>query len=460
MMMKFWNYRHVVFLLGGLLLLGVIVPGSGGEEKKKKIATDKKGPVLRGISPMVIEVERGAPKKYVPFTLADLSEREKKKVTKDTILVLANKEKVPAQLHLDAINKFEDLLTKRGDSLRDKPGAVVVQRVPMNTALFAKQARATAGLRRDPKAVAIPTIAQMESRHEAKVKAAKFSFKGKDVPGPTAVLMPVSTVKSFEDHLGDSHLNTTVKANLTLKGDSFGVSASAEARAAVSVLGHTTDVLVASASLTAPRTGGLKAKLKATILGVDQLVLDQSEPAAFTKQGNFTRTLPDVLHVSYNFTLLFIPLHAELGVRGSVNVPYYVSLLPGSTEVLFIPEVKSNLYADLALGAVVDHFGVRLGAVAGVEAQLILLNSKLVLHSQLEQRSDEKGVYVKEAYDSRNVLDSLSGKVVFYVEVDWILGKYRKEQEFMKYTGFHHDVTPFYGSLTRYLQPPLLSPKN
>jgi hypothetical protein len=459
--MKNWNGK-LLLLASGLVLLAFIVPGSA-QEKKRTDPPVAKGPALRAVSPKLIEIDKGKARAFVPIEMKELIDPvTKKPATKETRLRLHSGEMVPAPRHLAALNQFEEKLVKKGFSLRDKPGTYLVQSVAVDHELLKKQSKAREGVvvkKGSARLQALAASAEtLRHEHAEREKAAKKLGKAViDVGGP--LLQPVSTVKTHEDHFGDpSTFGASFKTQLTLKGDTLGTSLAAEGRATGSILGQSKDLLLATASVTTPRSGGLSAKVKVTVLGVDQLVLDKSEPAGWSKSGEFNRTLPDNLRVKYPFELLFIPMSAEVGITGSADLKYFVGLLPGSSTGWMIAEVKSQVYVQFAFDGTVEIFGHDLGAKAGVDAEMTLFDNKLVLAAGIDQGSDAKGKFVKDWYTSRDDLKALAGKLSVFLEVDFF-GTHRYAQGFWDFGGFHTVITPFDGGETRYLQPPARSPR-
>ena len=98
----------------------------------------------------------------------------------------------------------------------------------------------------------------------------------------------MTITKSFDEPLGDSTFGADVKGSVTLTGAPKR-SLVIQGAATGSILGETETLLSATANLTAPQTGNLTAQVKVTILGVDDTLLNQSEPSTYSKTDTFTR---------------------------------------------------------------------------------------------------------------------------------------------------------------------------
>lgn len=479
--MKNWNPLRVGMIATGLLLVAVVLPGLAQDDKKtrlkpgvgKKIDPDfeplKKTPLGKGalakakIDANQIIAHKRPPKKFIPFTRKDLKDpKTGKQPAPGAVLTLGNGRKVTEEKYLKAINKVEEWSVKRGVSLRDPEKRVTIQELAVDKNRLQIQAKALSGTlaKADPKATLHTSPKLLEQEHAAAAKTAKLAFgiKGplKDIGG--IPLQPVSTVRTFDKSVGSSNFGGSVKAQLTMKGDAFGVSISAEGRATGSLLGHSKDLVLASASVTAPRSGGLNAKFKVSTLGIDQIVLDKTEPSSWTKTDTFSRSLPDALRVEHNFFIGPVPVSVEVGIKGSAKMPYFVGLHPGSSTAWMIPEITSSVYAQAAVDAEVDLFLIEAGVEAGVEVQMTLLDNKLVVAGGIDQGKDSKGTFVKEWYTSRNDLKALAGRLLAYVQFDVSflgvpIGSKRFDHVFWSFGGFNSVLTPFSGGETRYLQP-------
>jgi hypothetical protein len=466
------NCKQVVVLVsGGIVLLAFMLPGIAQDRRSAQprlvanpaapTATGK-GPLLKAkVNPKLMVAHKLPAKKFVAFTMKDLADpKTGKPPAANATLTLRTGRKVAAQKYLTALNHLEQQLNAWGYSLHDKPGRVTIGEMAINKAKLttpAKMVRAAKPADARSQALATsPKLLQQEFAAASKTVApaaiaGKAGIAGGGIVG---VLEPVSAVKNFEDSWGDpSIFGASVKANLTLKGDQNSTGISGEARATGSVLGNSEDLLLATADLNAPRSGGMSAKIKVTTLGTDQVVLDHSEAAGWSKTDSFSRSLPDSLRVEYDFTIGPIPVNAQVGVKGNVTIPYFIGLLPGSSTGWMIPEVQSSVYAQAAVGLDLADTGV----LAGVDAELTLLHNKLTVAGGVDQGVDSKGTFVKYWDTSRDDVTALAGKLIIFAEAE-VLGHaiHRFDSVLWEFAGIQHTVTPFSDGATLYLQPPRL----
>jgi hypothetical protein len=476
--MKYGSWKRLVLLLSGLVLLTFMDPGMAQNQTKTRSKSAVNpvtqgaagtGTLLKAKSNPEIVAHKLSQVKYVPFTLNELKDpKTGQPPTATTVLTLRNGKNVTADKYLAAINDLEKKLNTWGYSLRGTQEKVTIQQVNYNKAKLqheaAKPLPFIKGDARTQSLMTSPKLLQQE--HVAAVKAYKATPKAssdstakagsrvlKVPPGSIAqLLQPVTITKNFDDSWGDTSIFAAeVNGSLTFKGAQDSAGVSGQARATCSILGNTENLLLATADLSAPRTGNLIAKVKITTLGVDQVVLDQTQSGDWTKTDTFTRSLPDSFKVQYNTSIGPVPITATIGAKGSVSVPYFVGLLPVQAMGWMIPNVQSSVYAQAGIGVEYDDTG----AVAGVEANLTLLNNKLVLFGGASEGTDTKGTFLKYSIASRDDVTALAGSVNAFVEAE-VLGHGVRifNDELFSFSGIQRTFTPLSGGDMVYLQRP------
>lgn len=477
--------KLLVLLVGALVLLTFMEPGIAQIQKKtrSKPAVNPvgqgpagKGPLLKAkVNPKLIVTHKRTPVKYVPFTLRELKDPKTGKApAATTVLTLRNGKKVPAEKYLTAINDLEKKLNTWGYSLRGAQQKATLQQLNYNKPKLEQQAKKPLLLMKaDARAQSLMTSPKLlQQEHAAAVRAFKATGKstltspakstanftsqalqpGPGVGGIAQKLQPVTVTKSFDESWGDSSIFAAdVNGSLTFKGTQDSASVSGQARATCSILGNTENLVLATADLTAPRTGSLNAKVKVTTLGVDQVVVDQSQSADWTKTDTFTRSLPDSFKVQYNTAIGPVPITATIGAKGSISIPYFVGLLPAQATGWMIPDVQSSVYGQAGIGIEYDDTGV----VAGIAANLTLLNNKLVLFGGASQGSDTKGKFLKYSMITRDDVTALAGSLSAFIEAEVFgYGVKLYNQELFSFSGIKRTFTPLSGGQTVYLQPP------
>lgn len=461
-------FKGFALLATGFVLVALVLPGMAQDRRKNLLddgdePTPKLGktvlPTKKKLAGKVIEGRFNAKpqitvngKAPLPFKAFTLEEVFPKGTAPDAKIKHANGAVVPAGKVIAALNKTEQWLAAKGYTLRGK-GTVLLQRHTLDTAKLKAPALLQAQ-RLSPREEAImksPAVLQTEHAEAVKALATNLNL-GPKIDVVADLFQPITTVRNYDESYGSSLFGASAKGNLTLRGDGKGVSLSAEGRAAVSIFGQSLNLLQATASVTAPRSGGLGAKLKVTTLGIDQVVLDETKPASWNKTGEFSKSLPDSFRVEHNFSIGPIPVSVEVGARASVKVPYYVGLLPGHAMAWIIPEVKSSAYAQAAVDVEVEIFGIEAGAEAGVELNLTLLDDRLTIFGSVKQGQDAKGKFIEDNFISRNDLHALKGRVLVYVELRAGSLSKRFDDEVFSFGGINHISTPFAGGQKRYLQ--------
>lgn len=467
-------------------------------------------PLKAKLSADQVIVHKQAAVPYVPFTLADLKDPKSGKApTETTVLKLPNGKEVPAGTYLKAINDLEQKFNNLGYSLKSTQEKVTIQELAYNKPQLTQEAQAVKAFKPvSAKAQALATSpASLQQEYETEVKALKatttsakaatteepegakgakgakgagrtkkseaakaaaatdkagestttstksaMAGKGAAGLGIDRPMQPFSTTKSFDNKWGDpSIFGAEVSGSLTFKGDANSAALSGAAKATGSVLGNSEDLAVATADLNAPRTGNLTANVKITVLGVDQVVLNESQSVNFNKQDTYSRSLPDSFKVEYQFYIGPIPIHAVVGVKGSVTLPYYVAMLPGSSVAWMIPTVQGSVYAQAGIGIDYEDTGV----VVGVETDLTLLSNKLTLAGGASEGTDTTGPFVNYWLTSRDDLTALKGALSVYVKIE-VYGHtvHTFSEDFFTYTnGITGTYTPVDGGEKVYLHP-------
>ena len=432
--------RLLACCVAGLAAVALVVPA---------IADNANRAVKAKISPNQIIAIKKAPQAYRPYKLADLKDpKTGKPPAPGTVITLRNGRKVTIERHIAAVNALEKKLNTHGYSLRDKQRKVTVGRLANDKAKLAAQARPIAGVKPDAKMLAILNSPDVLTRQFTQAK-----LTGIKLPPVTAgtQLQPITIRKSYAPGFGDpSIFGASFKGNLTMKGGVDGVSFSTDAKATVSVLGQSADVLVATADFNAPRTGNLTGKVKVEGLGVNLHNFDKTQATTWRHTGTFSKALPDKLKVEKSFSILGIPMSAELGLKGSVKVQYFANVSPASATAWMIPEVNASAYAQLS---VLDIEILDSGLEVGVEGRLTLLNDKFTVAGGVDVGSDSKGTFVKEWHTSRNDVNALSGDLRAYISVQ-VFGEevYRPDHVFFDFNGIRRVDNPFSGGDTHYLK--------
>jgi hypothetical protein len=488
--MKYRKRRLLALLVGGMLLLAFMIPGMAEEQKKSKGKSDSataaansaaiSAPLKAKSNPKVIANKR-APIEGTPYKPSDFTDPNTgKPATATTVLTLPTGRKVRADKYVAAINRFEKSMNAWGWSLRGTERKVTLERLDFTKAKREQEAKKplafTKGDARAQSLMNSPKEAQKE--YAAAVKAFKAESKStakvtsksttrstakttsrvaKLPPGAGSIaqfLQPVTVTKKFDDSWGDkSVFAADVNASLTFTGTQTSAAVSGQAGATCSILGNTETLLLATADITAPRTGSLSANVKVTTLGVDQVVLSQSQSGEWTKTDTFSRSLPDSFKVQYNTSIGPIPITAAVGAKGSVSVPYFVGVVPGQAMGWMIPNVQSSVYAQAGIGIEYDDTGF----VAGAELDLTLLNNKLVLFASAKQGTDAKGTFLNYSLVSRDDVKALAGSLNFVINAE-VLGHGVTvfSKEIFNFAGIQRTFTPLSGGETVYLHRPEL----
>jgi hypothetical protein len=440
--------------------LGLLLAASAAESKKEKAAkpeakteqaakasnsTQIAAPLTAKVSSKLIVNHKLTPKTFVSFKLADLAPNSGQAPAATAMLTLKNGKQVEAQKYLTSINALEKKLNAWGYSLRGPAEKVVISELDFGKEKLTEEAKVKLPLvKGDARAQSLLTSPKvLEQEHAAAVKAlkpaakttakttAKESAKASKtanavVRGPgvgngaTGVgvlrgFKPFTFTKSFDEKIGStSTFGADVNTSLTFKDDGSSATLNAVGRATGSVLGITKDLVVATVDLAAPQTGNLTANVKVTVLGDDIVVLNESQAASYSKNGTFSRSLPNSLQVQVNVPVGPFSVVLIAGVQGSISMPYFVGLTPLSAQGWMIPKVTSSVYAQAAFGLDVDDTGV----IAGVEVNLTLLNNNLILAGGASQGADSTGTFVNYWVVSEDTLTALSGKLSVFVAAE------------------------------------------
>ncbi|HZZ27434.1 MAG TPA: hypothetical protein VFE46_05445 [Pirellulales bacterium] len=276
---------------------------------------------------------------------------------------------------------------------------------------------------------------------------------GKVPPGEVGPVLgtvqPYTVTKTYNGSWGDNSIfGVGVNCSLSLSASGTGASMTGSAKATGSIFGNAEDLAVATASLNAPTSGVLTANLKVTVLGVDEVAYNASQSVNFDKSDTYSKSLPDSLKVSYNFSICGIPITAVVGAKGSISMPYYIAETPGDTIAYIIPDVQSSVYAQVGIGGEWDNIG---GSV-GVEVNLTLLNNKLTLAGGGSEGTDTTGTFLQYWLTSRDDLDALAGTVDVYLNIDLGIWSHTYDEPFYNYTtGFIKTFTPVAADGKQYL---------
>ena len=416
--------------MGATLLLSAwIIQGLAAEPKKdagasKSAATFKptnataaqlKAKLKAKIDPKLVVVHKRTPIKYVPFKLTDFKDKNGKVPTANESVTLPNGTKSTWGKYLVAMNKFEKEANAVGYTLRGSGKTYKVQELTVNkTKLAADAKKKLRVVKESAKAKSLPASPKAaRAEFQKSVKASK-AIKLIKPPGVGVQLKPVTVTKSFDEPLGDSTFGADVKGSMTFTGAPKSASLVIQGAATGSILGETETLLSATANLTAPQTGNLTAQVKVTILGVDDTLLNQSEPSTYSKTDTFSATLPDLFKVQWNTVILVIPVTADIGVKGSISMPYFVGLSPLQAQGYMIPDVQGAVYAQAGLGAE----AVGTGFIVGVEGDFTLVNNKLTVYGSGGMVTDSKGTALSYSIISRDDLTALQGSLSLVLQAE------------------------------------------
>ena len=226
-------------------------------------------------------------------------------------------------------------------------------------------------------------------------------------------------------------------------------SLSGLAKATGTVFGHSKDLAVATANLAAPRSGNLTANLKVTVLGSDQVVVNESEAVSFNKNDTFSKSLPDSFKVSATVPIIGpLSVDVTLGVKGSISMPYFLANTPGESIGYVIPDVQASVYGEAAVGIGNDD----IGALVGVKGELNLLNNKLTLLGSASQGTDNQGIFVNYSTTSEDQLTAVSGHVYAFAGINF-LGEHELDEDIFNLTGIAAVFTPIEAGEKVYLKP-------
>ena len=468
--MKIATFNRLAPLVGIALLFALMIHGTAAEPKKTATAP-KTGatpaaattaPLKAKSNPKVVVLLKRPPiATLVPFKLEDFKDKNGKVPTANETTTLANGTTTTWGKYVAALNKAEANFNKFGITLHGNSETLKVQQLNYNAPKLEQQAKKKLVVAKlDARAQSLLTSPKvLQDEYNKAAAAYKVSAKAVKVP-PGAinqVLQPAIVTKSFDDSFGDaSTFAVDVNGSLTFTGAQSSAAVAAQAQANASIFGNTETLAQATANITAPRSGNMTAQVKVTILGIDDTVLDQSQAVTFSKTDTFTRSLPDSFKVTYNTTIFFIPVSATVGAKGSITVPYFVSVVPGQAMGWMIPEVDSSVYGQAGIGAEEDDTGI----VAGVEVDLILLNNKLTLFGSASQGTDTKGTFLSYSIISRNDMTALKGSISLFleVEINLIVKKVSKKftEDLFSFGGLGGTTNPLSGGDKVYLGPPVL----
>ena len=143
--------------------------------------------------------------------------------------------------------------------------------------------------------------------------------------------------------------------------------------------------------------------------------MQNSDTKPWTKNGTYQQSIPNTFNVNVTVPLGPIPLSVGVGVQGSFNLPYDVSLLPGSSMLSFTPHVDCEVFAQAGIGGSIGP----LGAEAGVDVAFTLVNDTLLVAAKVDQGSDAKGHFITEMYTVSDNVTALKGHVDVFLDVQF-----------------------------------------
>jgi len=426
--MKDGNLKRLTPLLVATLLSGWIIYGMAAEPKKANTdesaatftptnatAAQLNAKLKAKVDPKLVVVNKRTPIKFVPFALTDFKDKNGKVPTANESVTLPNGTKSTWGKYLVAINKVEKEANPVGYTLRGSGKKFKAQELAVNkTKLEADTKKKLRVVEEGAKAKSLPASPKAaEKEFEKSVKASK-AIKIIAPPGIGVKLGPVTVTKSFDEPLGDSNFGADVQGSMTFTGAANSASLVIQGQTTGSILGETETLLSATGTLTAPQTGNLTAQVKITILGVDDTILNQSEPSTYSKSDTFSATLPDVFKVQWNTVIVVIPVTADIGVKGSISMPYFVGISPLQAQGYMIPDVQGAVYAQAGLGAE----AVGTGLIVGVEGDFTLVNNKLTVYGSGGMVTDSKGTALSYSIISRDDLTALQGSLSLVIQAE------------------------------------------
>jgi hypothetical protein len=430
--------------------------------------------------------------KYTPFTYADLKDPKSGRIPTPTDLVTAtNGKQIVASKYLAALNNFEQQLTASGYTLRSaKP--VTVQALKYNKEIYTQQvaaAKSLPAITAKAKAVSLASVQQkyqtaLNASKAAPAKAATTENEGtkgakgakgsagsagtgtagtkseksaiaRIPPGEVAPIFrgyqPFTTTKSFDKPFGDpSYLYADFNASITFTGDANSASLSAVATAKGAILGDSETLAQATASLSAPKTGNLTANLKITVLGTDEVVVNETKQVSFNQESTYSKSLPDSWKITGNVPIFDgLSVDFTLGVKGSISMPYELSDVPGESIGFVNPDIQASVYGEVGIGVGDDD----LGASVGIGGQLTLINNKLMILGTAANGTDSKGPFLNYELTSSDSLTAFSGRVFGFAKVCLpVVGCGEEDSDILNFSRLVASFTPIEAGEQVYLK--------
>ena len=364
-------------------------------------------PQVRGQAAVTLPRERGRipagrvvvnRRQPIPFRKFEMRDpKTGQAIPPNSTITLRSGRKVTAAQYFGAINELEQKLCAIGYSLRNPQTKSIIQRLNVDQAKLQEQKR----------------------RLAARSSAPSVTAVGSDVRvPPKGERTQINTVNSWSARLGDPEiLAVFLDAKVQLTGSPTITKVDAEANAGCDIFGSHNNVLRGTVALATPKTGAMNTRVNLSAFGVSFFDLDKNTTANFMKEERLSSG-PWKKSIEYNFTLEGIPVSVELGASFTIGANYKIDLRPTNATAILAPSVRSSAFLQAAVDLEAD-FGIAvIGAEAGAEGKIILLNDDMTLQGQLSIDLDPSGKpFFFERYFGVNNLEALSGSLEVYVEV-------------------------------------------
>ena len=360
-----------------------------------------------------IVVNRRTPKiKYEPFALVDPITG--KPVGCDSLLPpLRNGKRLTACQYWKEMDRWEQQLTELGYTLRPSPGLtpgtfnkIPLQQIPTNTAKLDAQSRTFSAAMVPNLIFQRPNVAQALLQQKALLTIDPGIL---GAVGATLRPLTLKEVKPYNFNFGDpSVVSVFLNGNLELDGTSTSTAFDAEGVAGGSLFGQSFNALQLSGKLNAPQKGQLSLTITASVLGQNIYNVSQTGASSLSKSDLISKSLDE--STSVNFTILFIPMTAKIGVQGTAGLSYGVTVAPVKAAGNIVPAITTNAYGQVSADA-----GI---ASAGISAKLVVLNltGNLVGDLAIVPDAKSKATYSYDAQYCQS-LDALDGSLVAFLDV-------------------------------------------
>ena len=425
--MKLSSPKLMAVLLTGLILVALAASPVSVRPQNPK-ADIKSDPVEAQVDPTSIRVNKRAP---IPFKKLDtIDPNTGKQVPPDTIVTFKGKSITAGELNVK-MNQLEEQLNLLGATQR-RAGTVQLQVTALPAAL-PKQAQALRAAQIPNSTFRSIDLPTAEQEQRTMIAAPRLNVPDTILNSPVT---PLHVTKNWDESLGNPKtFSAFIKGHITLDGAKDLTTIEGEASAGGSMFNHSVDLLRVTSNLRAPRTGPMNAKVAVRIAGISVFNLNENVNASFSKTGSLQKTLDK--SVSIHFAIGPIPVSAKVGVQGAAGVSYAVSVAPIRANAQFGPFVHTNVYAQAGVGL----FFVE----AGARATLTLLNTD----GHLKGAISIEGADFKWSDSYCQSVDMLSGKVSFFVTINYLFDSSTYNWDVFSFNGFKANGCLFKEAKTR-----------